>query len=69
MNYDKLETIDGNAVVCLVCSHFCRLKTEETGICGVRKNNKGNGDLQGRSSILTTGGKENAQVVIERELD
>ncbi len=27
------------------------------------------GDLQGRSSILTTGGKENAQVVIERELD
>ncbi len=41
MNYDKLETIDGNAVVCLVCSHFCRLKTEETGICGVRKNNKG----------------------------
>jgi len=40
MNYADLETVDGDTATCLVCSHFCRLEKENTGMCGVRKNHK-----------------------------
>ncbi|AET63941.1 Radical SAM domain protein [Methanothrix harundinacea 6Ac] len=33
--YDKL---DGGAVRCGLCNHFCRIKPEKRGICGVREN-------------------------------
>ncbi|MCQ9207351.1 MAG: AmmeMemoRadiSam system radical SAM enzyme [Omnitrophica bacterium] len=38
MLYEKLE---GNKVLCLLCSHYCKIKDSEYGICGVRKNEKG----------------------------
>ncbi|MBU2025370.1 MAG: AmmeMemoRadiSam system radical SAM enzyme [Patescibacteria group bacterium] len=39
---------DGS-VVCGVCNHFCRIKPERVGICGVRKN------LDGRLFLLVYG--------------
>lgn len=32
---------EGNVVTCRLCAHNCRLKEERVGICGVRKNIKG----------------------------
>lgn len=29
---------DKEKLVCLLCSHYCRLKTDQSGICGVNKN-------------------------------
>lgn len=51
-----------------------RLSSFERVYVGARISKAGNatpaaGDLQGRSKILTTGGKEKAQVLIEREID
>lgn len=33
--------IDSETVECSVCSHFCRIKEGEVGICGIRQNIKG----------------------------
>ena len=35
------KRLSSNKLVCLLCSHFCKLSENETGICGVRKNIKG----------------------------
>jgi pyruvate formate lyase activating enzyme len=35
MNYVKQ---DGDRLVCLLCSHYCRLKEGQIGICGVNQN-------------------------------
>ncbi|MFW6283136.1 MAG: AmmeMemoRadiSam system radical SAM enzyme [Minisyncoccales bacterium] len=36
--YKKLSN---NAVQCKTCSHFCKIKNNKKGICGVRKNEEG----------------------------
>jgi len=36
MEYYKI--LDENKIQCLLCSHYCILKKEQTGICGVNKN-------------------------------
>lgn len=35
------KKLDRNKVECLACNHHCRLEESQTGICGVRKNTKG----------------------------
>lgn len=35
------EKLDGGAVRCGLCNHFCRIKPEKRGICGVRENDGG----------------------------
>jgi pyruvate formate lyase activating enzyme len=35
------KKIDNETAQCLICSHFCKIKNENRGICGVRKNEKG----------------------------
>jgi pyruvate formate lyase activating enzyme len=32
---------DGNRIVCLLCRHYCKLKEDQVGICGVNKNENG----------------------------
>lgn len=42
MNEAKLyEKLNNNRVQCRLCHHFCQLKEEQTGICGVRQNIQG----------------------------
>ncbi|MCX6765939.1 MAG: AmmeMemoRadiSam system radical SAM enzyme [Candidatus Moranbacteria bacterium] len=38
INYEKLE---GDTLQCQTCSHFCRIKEGQVGICGIRQNIKG----------------------------
>ena len=38
MLYEKMEN---NHVLCNLCAHRCRIKPDERGICGVRKNRDG----------------------------
>ena len=33
-----LYKTEGNLIVCMLCPHNCRLRQNQTGICGVRKN-------------------------------
>lgn len=35
MNYFAKE---GERLVCLLCSHYCKIAFDKTGICGVNKN-------------------------------
>ncbi len=39
MKYYK--TLNDNTIQCLLCRHYCKLKEEQTGICGVNKNENG----------------------------
>ena len=32
------KTLNGDSVQCLACSHYCNIKKDNVGICGVRKN-------------------------------
>jgi len=34
------KTLDNNKIKCLLCQHYCKLKENQTGICGVNKNEK-----------------------------
>lgn len=36
--YKKLKN---NETQCELCHHFCRIQAEQTGVCGIRKNKKG----------------------------
>jgi pyruvate formate lyase activating enzyme len=36
--YEKME---GNKVRCFLCSHYCTISVEKSGICGVRENREG----------------------------
>ncbi|MEA2088942.1 MAG: AmmeMemoRadiSam system radical SAM enzyme [Patescibacteria group bacterium] len=38
LNYKK---IDSETLQCLTCFHFCKIKKNKTGICGIRQNIKG----------------------------
>lgn len=38
INYKK---IDSKTLECRTCSHFCKIKEDRTGICGIRQNLKG----------------------------
>jgi len=38
--YKKLEKAR-NAIQCLACSNYCQIKNNQTGICGIRKNENG----------------------------
>ncbi len=40
---------ENNLVQCRACHHFCRIKPEKTGICGVRKN------INGKLNLLVYG--------------
>jgi pyruvate formate lyase activating enzyme len=35
------EKLNDNAVQCRLCNHFCLIKNDDSGICGVRKNKNG----------------------------
>ncbi|MEA2111771.1 MAG: AmmeMemoRadiSam system radical SAM enzyme [Campylobacterota bacterium] len=34
----KYYEVSGNRVTCLLCQHYCKLKEDQVGICGVNKN-------------------------------
>jgi pyruvate formate lyase activating enzyme len=35
------KKLSGNNIQCLACSHYCKIKSNSTGICGIRLNNNG----------------------------
>ncbi|RXJ65566.1 AmmeMemoRadiSam system radical SAM enzyme [Halarcobacter ebronensis] len=39
MNYYKSSSTDSSKLICLLCSHYCELKENQVGVCGVNKNN------------------------------
>ena len=32
---------DGSKIICLLCRHYCKLKDDQVGVCGVNKNENG----------------------------
>jgi pyruvate formate lyase activating enzyme len=47
------KKLDNNNVKCTACNHYCNIAPNKTGICGVRKNIKG--DLYLSVYELTSG--------------
>lgn len=46
MNSDLLIKKDEDTIQCQVCNHFCLIKENKSGICGIRKNINGKINLQ-----------------------
>ncbi len=63
MNYDNLEMRGKNGVKCMVCNHYCELSEQQTGICGVRKNENGKikSTVYGKVAAVSVGSIERNQ--------